>query len=55
MAGNYNYTFVLAGGMIALSGLMLFTVPCIQRYTKQNAANKKSKAFSHGNHVVTQV
>lgn len=29
--GNYDYTFYVAGGMIAASGIMLFWVPCLQR------------------------
>ncbi|KAF2359700.1 Major facilitator superfamily [Trinorchestia longiramus] len=28
---NYNYTFLLAGTMIALSGIMLFFTPCVLR------------------------
>ncbi|KAK8379905.1 hypothetical protein O3P69_019725 [Scylla paramamosain] len=31
MTLSYDYTFLLAGGMIAVSGLMLFFIPCIWR------------------------
>lgn len=32
--GSYDAGFYLAGSMIAISGLMLFFIPCLQRWTK---------------------
>ena len=29
-SGSYNGGFILMGGMISLSGLMLYPIPCIQ-------------------------
>lgn len=42
---NYDLTFLLAGFMICISGVMLFAVPCLQRRVLRKeaeaAANKK--------------
>jgi hypothetical protein len=38
--GSYDAGFYLAGSMIAISGLMLFFIPCLQRWTK----SKETKA-----------
>uniref|UniRef100_A0A6A7FZE8 Monocarboxylate transporter 14 n=1 Tax=Hirondellea gigas TaxID=1518452 RepID=A0A6A7FZE8_9CRUS len=32
MSQNYNYTFLLAGSMIAISGVMLFVIPFMESY-----------------------
>lgn len=31
-SNNYNYCFLLAGSAIAVSGVMLFATPCLQRW-----------------------
>ena len=33
--GSYNDGFILMGGMISLSGLMLYPIPCIQNRLRQ--------------------
>ncbi len=33
---NYNPGFILMGGMITLSGLMLYPIPCIERLLNQD-------------------
>jgi hypothetical protein len=38
--GSYDAGFYLAGSMIAISGLMLYFIPCLQRWTK----SKETKA-----------
>ena len=34
-SGSYNGGFILMGGMISLSGLMLYPIPCIQNRLRQ--------------------
>jgi len=38
--GNYDYSFYLAGVTIAISGLMLFAVPCLQRSVERKQQRK---------------
>ncbi|CAL4074610.1 unnamed protein product, partial [Meganyctiphanes norvegica] len=38
--GSYDYSFLLAGSMIAISGLMLFFIPCIWKIQARNIAKK---------------
>ncbi|XP_042869845.1 monocarboxylate transporter 12-like [Penaeus japonicus] len=40
MTGSYDYSFLLAGSMIAISGLMLFFIPCIWRVQARNLAKQ---------------
>ncbi|XP_018027316.1 uncharacterized protein LOC108682624 isoform X2 [Hyalella azteca] len=35
LSQNYNNTFLLAGAMIAASGVMLFFTPCVQRFKQR--------------------
>ena len=37
-SGSYNGGFILMGGMISLSGLMLYPIPCIQNRLRQKPA-----------------
>lgn len=39
---NYDLTFLLAGFMIALSGVMLFAVPCLQRRIQRKEAEAEA-------------
>lgn len=34
--GSYDAGFYLAGSMIAISGLMLFFIPCLERWSAKN-------------------
>ncbi|KAL5004781.1 hypothetical protein ScPMuIL_018237 [Solemya velum] len=34
--GNYNISFHLAGAVVALSGIILYFIPCVQRYSKKS-------------------
>jgi len=34
--GGYDLTFIVAGAIMVLSGIMLFAIPCLRRYEKQN-------------------
>ncbi|XP_047489366.1 monocarboxylate transporter 12-like isoform X1 [Penaeus chinensis] len=38
--GSYDYSFLLAGSMIAISGLMLFFIPCIWRIQARKLAKQ---------------
>jgi hypothetical protein len=48
MTGSYDPGFYVAGFMIAISGLMLFFIPCLQRctQTKKDEKNVSGKAVS---------
>ncbi|CAG7838149.1 unnamed protein product [Allacma fusca] len=43
VTGDYRYGFALAGGMIAISGAILFVVPCIHRQQR----NRRLKQDQH--------
>nr|XP_027225384.1 monocarboxylate transporter 12-like [Penaeus vannamei] len=40
LTGSYDYSFLLAGSMIAVSGLMLFFIPCIWRIQAKKLAKQ---------------
>ncbi|XP_042235653.1 monocarboxylate transporter 14-like [Homarus americanus] len=42
MTDSYDYSFLLAGSMIAVSGLMLFFIPCIWRVQARKLAKQAS-------------
>lgn len=42
MTHSYDYSFLLAGSMIAISGLMLFFIPCIWRVQARKLAKEAS-------------
>ena len=49
--GSYDPGFYVAGTMIALSGLMLFVIPCVQRWSNKpkkvhDSAADNNKAVS---------
>ncbi|XP_076058903.1 monocarboxylate transporter 1 isoform X2 [Oratosquilla oratoria] len=44
MTGVYDYSFLLAGSMIAFSGLMLFFIPCIWKEQARKLAKENSVA-----------
>ena len=44
MTKTYDASFWLAGTMIAVSGLMLFFIPCIWRYQERKAAKTADQA-----------
>ncbi|XP_069179895.1 monocarboxylate transporter 12 [Procambarus clarkii] len=46
MTDSYDYSFLLAGSMIAVSGLMLFFIPCIWRVQARKLA-KQASTNSH--------
>lgn len=48
VTGSYDPGFYVAGFMIAISGLMLFFIPCLQRCTqaKKVRDNASAKAVS---------
>jgi hypothetical protein len=41
--GSYEISFTIAGVMIALSGAMLYTVPCINKVIKRRKAEKAQR------------
>ena len=40
--GSYNGGFILMGGMISLSGLMLYPIPCIKKMLSRNEETSSS-------------
>jgi hypothetical protein len=45
--GDYRYGFWLAGGMIALSGLMLFFIPLIMTKSKESECENSGTNHEH--------
>ncbi len=52
--GSYDISFHVNGAVIALSGLMLFFIPCVVRY-QDRRGGVSERDIEYGKHVIAEI